>query len=96
MLKNQVGFFHHTVEKVRVLYGYALVGEIVFNISCGAPARPETCLDSHLRAWLNVEKSGWIFYTIMLKKYGFCTGTLLVGENVFNISCGAPPRPGTF
>ena len=75
--------------------GMLLVGEIVFNISCGAPARPETCLDSHLRAGLNVEKSGWIFFTMMLKKYGFRTGTLLVGEIVFNISCGAPARPET-
>ena len=61
MLKNQVGFFHHNVEKLRVLYGYALVGEIAFNISCGPASRPETCLDLQLRAWLNVEKSGWIF-----------------------------------
>ena len=96
MLKNQVGFFHHNVEKVRFLYGYALVGEIVFNISCGPASRPDTCLDSQLRAWLNVEKSGWILFTMMLKKYGFCTGTLLVGEIVFNISCGAPAvRPET-
>ena len=84
------------LKKYGFCTGTLLVGEIVFNISCGAPARPETCLDSHLRAWLNVEKSGWIFFTIMLKKYGFCTGTLLVGDFFFNISCGAPAvRPET-
>ena len=49
MLKNQVGFVYHNVEKVRVLYGYALVGEIVFNISCG-PHQDLRLFDSHLRA----------------------------------------------
>ena len=84
------------LKKYGFCTGTLFVGEIVFNISCGAPARPETCLDSHLRAWLNVEKSGWIFFTIMLKKYGFCTGTLLVGENVFNISCCPHQDQGLF
>ena len=61
MLKIQVGFFHHNVEKVQFRTGTLLVGEIAFNISCGPASRPETCLDLHLRSWVNVEKSGWIF-----------------------------------
>ena len=76
------------LKKYGFCTGTLLVGEIAFNSSCGPPARPETCLDSHLRVWLNVEKSGWIFFTIMLKKYGFCTGTLLVGEIEMTYTAG--------
>ena len=70
--------------------GTLLVEEIIFSIPCGSPPRPDTFLDSHLRAWLNVENSDWIFPTtiLALNKYGFCTA----GEIAFNMSCGQSQR----
>ena len=71
------------LKKYGFCTGTLLVGEIAFNISCGPASRPETCLDLQLRAWLNVEKSGWICFTIMLKKVRFLYGYAFGWRNCF-------------